>query len=134
MISIKELKKQIGGSDELKAEVDAIKSEEELAEFLKKNDCDATPDEFRKYYGSGSAELDDEELDAVAGGKVPDVFHFTDNKMITHATCAKCGGRMEFSYMKELFLTIRYHYVCTKCNRIIWRSMWGTTGVSYQGD
>ena len=134
MISVKELYKKIDSSDELKKEVGTLKTEEALAEFLKKNDCGATTAEFCEYLDNENAELDDEELDAVAGGKVPDVFHFTDNKMITHATCAKCGGRMEFSYMKELFLTIRYYYVCTKCNRIIWRSMWGTTGVSYQGD
>ena len=48
MISIKELIKNIKGSDELKKEVEAIKSEKELAEFIKKNDCDTTPDEFRK--------------------------------------------------------------------------------------
>ena len=134
MISIKELKKQIGGSDELKAEADAIKTEEELAEFLKKNDCDATPDEFRKYYGNESVELDDAELDNVAGGSVPDKFHKDSNGCYDYATCSNCGGKMDLKYVKTGFFKENYHYVCNGCGRDIWfDTIFGRTGVTYKG-
>ena len=137
MISTKELIKKIEGSDELKKEVEAIKTEEALAEFLKKNDCDATSDEFRKYYGKGSAELDDAELDTVAGGSIPDTIHYAggDIGQITYISCSNCGGKMEYAYTKTGFLKENYHYVCKGCSRDVWYDgIFGRTGVTYKGN
>ena len=75
MKTLQELYKEVIASDELKQEfMEAAKDKENgqknVEEFLKKHECDATFDELKTFLVDKSdEELDEEELEAVAGGK-----------------------------------------------------------------
>ena len=74
-------------------------------------------------------ELDDDELEGVAGGKAPDKWVYEGNE-VYHAICANCGDIMRYSYTTTGFLKRNDHYVCNSCGRDIWRSFLNTTGVT----
>jgi hypothetical protein len=73
MKTIEEFIKEIEGSAELQAALNAIKDKDALAELLKKNDVDGTVEEFadaiKAKFGGAEGDLSDEEAEAVAGGK-----------------------------------------------------------------
>ena len=80
--------------------------------------------------------MDDAELENVSGGSVPDKFHYVGGNSgnIAFASCANCGGRMEYSYKTTGFLKENHHYVCKDCGRDIWfDTIFRTTGVTFEG-
>ena len=82
----------------------AAKSAEELLEIAKANNVDMTADEADTYFaqlGPKSGELDDDDLDNVAGGacksSAPDgmkkINAFTNATTCKKRECVVCGGR-----------------------------------------
>ena len=70
MKTIQDFIKEIEGSAALQDELKAIKDKDVLAEFLKKNDVNATAEEFAKAVKSkAEGELPDSDAEAVAGGR-----------------------------------------------------------------
>ena len=70
MKTIEAFIKEIEGSAELQAALNAIKDKDALAEFLKKNDVAGTVDEFAEAVkAKAEGELSDDDAEAVAGGK-----------------------------------------------------------------
>ena len=73
MKTIEAFIKEIEGSAELQTALKEIKDKDALAEFLKKNDVNATVEEFAKAVKSkAEGELSDDDAEAVAGGSVLD--------------------------------------------------------------
>ncbi len=69
MKSIEELYKEINGSEVLKKALEAIKDKGALAEFLKKNGCEAPVEDFIKFVESqGEGEIGDDDAKSAAGG------------------------------------------------------------------
>ena len=80
MKTIEELCKEIEASEALHKEVTEIGDSEALAEFLKKYDCEASAEEFEKFlsaHAQQEGELDDDAVEAVAGGTNPLFFPLT---------------------------------------------------------
>ena len=72
MKTVEEFAKEIIGSAELQKELTEIKDKTSLEEFLKKNDCGATVEEFVKFVqANGEGEIDDNAAGEIAGGGVP---------------------------------------------------------------
>ena len=75
MKTIEEFIKEIQGSAELQAALNAIKDKDALAAFLKKNDVDGTVEDFGKAIKAkteAEGELADDAAEAVAGGTFVD--------------------------------------------------------------
>ena len=75
----------------------AVKSAEELLELAKANGVEMTADEAATYFaqlGPKSVELNDDDLDAVAGGGCNDDKRQRENedKVIHTIVCPKCGA------------------------------------------
>ena len=69
MKTVEEFAKEIIGSAELQKELMALKDKASLEEFLKKNDCEATVEEFVKFIqANGDGEIDDNVAGQIAGG------------------------------------------------------------------
>jgi hypothetical protein len=69
MKTVEEFIKEIEKSEALKAELKAVKNDDELAAFLKKNDCGASVKEYLEYADSlNEGEIGDDEAEAAAGG------------------------------------------------------------------
>ena len=70
MKTLEELVKEINSSEELKKTVSQIKDKTALADFLKKQGCEASVDDFAKFIKSqqGEGEIGDDAAAAVAGG------------------------------------------------------------------
>ncbi len=71
MKTIEAFIKEISESTELQDAIKAIKDKDALAEFLKKNDIDATVEDFGKALKSkaeAEGEISDDAAEAVAGG------------------------------------------------------------------
>ena len=71
MKTLEELYKDVIASDELKKEfTEAAKSKDDIEALLKKHDCGASFNEFITFLKEKSeGEMDDDEVEAVAGGK-----------------------------------------------------------------
>ena len=75
MKTLQELYKEVLASEELKKEFMEVSKDEKnyqknVEEFLKKYGCDATFDELKAFFeGMSNEELDEDEVEAVAGGK-----------------------------------------------------------------
>jgi len=72
MKTLNELYTEVTASDELKNEFLTLKTPEEIVSFAKKNGCDATLDDIKAFFEEkqkSSGELNEEELEQVAGGK-----------------------------------------------------------------
>ena len=73
-----------------------VKSAEELLELAKASNVEMTADEAATYFeqlNSKSGELDDDELDAVAGGGCGGSVRAGDDVRVTSGeTCQICGG------------------------------------------
>ena len=75
----------------------AAKTAEELLELAKANGVEMTADEAKTYFaqlGTKSGELNDDDLDAVAGGGCNDDERQRENedKVIHTIVCPKCGA------------------------------------------
>ena len=71
MKTLNEFIKELTAKKELQDEMSKIKNNEELAAFLKANDCEATPEEFTalvEIARGKEGEIPDELAEAVAGG------------------------------------------------------------------
>ena len=94
----------------------AAKSAEELLELAKANNVEMTADEAKTYFaqlGPKSGELNDDDLDAVAGGGCNDDERQRENedKVIHTIVCPKCGALGNWS----VYHTCQGGYVW-KCN------------------
>ena len=103
-----------------------VKSAEELLELAKANGVEMTADEAATYFAQlnpKSGELDDDELDAVAGGACADsndndnpVVGAGDTVQITSGeTCSSCGGKIGIVRQRKL----RFYIGCNKCDKKI---------------
>ena len=76
----------------------AAKSAEELLVLAKENGVEMTADEAATYFAQmnpKSGELDDDDLDAVAGGACGGGVRVGDNVRVTSGeTCPTCGGNV----------------------------------------
>ncbi len=71
MKTMNEFIKELTAKKELQEEMSKIKNNDELAAFLKANDCEATPEEFSalvEIARDSEGEISDELAEAVAGG------------------------------------------------------------------
>ena len=77
MKTVEEFIKEIESSEALKNELKAIKDKDALADFLKKNDVSPSVEEFVKTFkakNEAEGEIDDDAVEAVAGGGIVDWF------------------------------------------------------------
>lgn len=102
-----------------------VKSAEELLAFAKENNIEMTPDEAVTYFAQlnpKSGELNDDDLDAVAGGACAGSKASLYDKKVrvtSGQTCDKCGTNVGVYSIGQ-----RYdfdHIACESCNRIIAR-------------
>ena len=101
----------------------AAKSAEELIALAKAGGVEMTADEAATYFaqlGSKSGELDDDDLDNVAGGDgcleyEPDPWQVgTKVRVINGISCKKCGGTdgyMEYNHC--------WYVACSNCSKAI---------------
>ena len=95
MKTLKELKKEITGNEELrKAYSEAIRSGK-TTEFLKAQGVDATEEDLKAFLKNGSGEISDEELDNVAGGGCGSTGGEEMGK------CIYCGSPMKMSEQRD---------------------------------
>ena len=95
MKTLQELYKEVVASEELKKEFMEITKDEKngqkkLEEFLKRNGCDATYEDLKAFFAEKSeGELDEEEVEAVAGGKKDpfEPFFVSVGKMVCFKKC-----------------------------------------------
>ena len=113
------------------------KSAEELLEIAKENNVEMTADEAATYFAQlnpKSGELDDDDLDNVAGGacsRTDSNLYAQDGdrvRVITGETCPKCGGAVG-----RVWLYCGGHVICESCPETLIASFanakleWGIT-------
>ena len=101
----------------------AAKTAEELLDLAKENNVEMTADEAATYFAQlnpKSGELDDDDLDAVAGGacanSTSDVTVGSKVRVINGYKCPKCSGTVGHIVAGEFQ---DYHVYCQNCNNII---------------
>ena len=102
-----------------------VKSAEELLELAKANGVEMTADEAATYFtqlNPKSGELDDDDLDAVAGGGCggsdndnPAVGVGDTVQITSGETCSTCGGKIGIVRQRKL----RFYIGCNKCDKKI---------------
>ena len=102
------------------------KTAEELLELAKANNVEMTADEAATYFAQlnpKSGELDDDDLDAVAGGACAD-SNDNDNPSVgvgdtvqitSGETCSSCGVKIGIVRQRKL----RFYIGCNKCDKKI---------------
>ena len=98
----------------------AAKSAEELLALAKENGVEMTADEAKTYFAqlsSKSGELNDDDLDAVAGGGcldyAPDPWQVgTKVRVINGISCKKCGGTDGFMDYNHC-----WYVACPNCSK-----------------
>ena len=103
----------------------AAKSAEELLELAKANGVEMTADEAATYFAQlnpKSGELDDDDLDAVAGGGCggsdndnPAVGVGDTVQITSGEACPTCGGKIGIVRQRKL----RFYIGCNKCDKKI---------------
>ena len=103
----------------------AAKTAEELLDLAKENNVEITADEAATYFAQlnpKSGELDDDDLDAVAGGgcggsdNANPAVGVGDTVQITSGeTCSTCGGKIGIVRQRKL----RFYIGCNKCDKKI---------------
>lgn len=92
---------------EMIEKAEAAKSAEELLEIAKENGVDMSADEAATFFAQlnpKSGELDDDELDNVAGGacwskkSAPTLADYTMVRVLTGSSCRTCGGTTGYIY------------------------------------
>ena len=103
-----------------------VKSAEELLELAKAKGVEMTADEASTYFAQlnpKSGELDDDDLDTVAGGACADSNN-NDNPAVgvgdtvqitSEAACPTCGGKIGIVRQRKL----RFYIGCNKCDKKI---------------
>ena len=106
-----------------------VKSTEELLELAKASNVEMTADEAAKYFAQlnpKSGELDDDDLDAVAGGGCGDSSDSSNNdnsavrigdtvQITSGEACSTCGGKIGIVRQRKL----RFYIGCNKCDKKI---------------
>ena len=113
------------------------KSAEELLALAKENNVEMTADEAKTYFaqlGPKSGELDDDDLDAVAGGactnSTSDIVVGSKVRVINGYKCPKCGGTVGYIVAGE-FQDCRVY--CQDCNHVIITTVtWFKVGVDIE--
>ena len=104
----------------------SVKTAEELYEIAKANGVEMTDDEAATYFAQlnpTSGELDDDDLDNVAGGACQGEGANSSKARLTVGACQKCG-----SIDVEIILAYDIvHVECSKCGHDI-----GTIGVKWE--
>ena len=83
------------------------KSAEELLALAKENNVEMTADEATIYFAQlnpKSGELDDDDLESVAGGGCHDIMgkgHYSDVQITDSHACPKCGSKIGFIATKR---------------------------------
>ena len=97
----------------------AAKSAEELLALAKENGVEMTADEAATYFAQlnpKSGELDDDDLDAVAGGKAGCLFYQAKalaDQSIPNIVCPNCGAMGDWEYRGAGPRTLGYY--CRQC-------------------
>ena len=105
MKTLNELYTEVIASDALKAEFLALKTPEEIVAFAKKHGCDATMDDIKTFFEEkqkASGELNEEELEQVAGGKNTTAAGITIDAILSVVSVGLgCVGRIAESIIAD---------------------------------
>ena len=100
----------------------AAKTAEELLELAKANGVDMTADEAKTYFAQlnpKSGELDDDDLDAIAGGacaRTEQANHAQD--AVSNMPCPRCGAVGEWALLHKFKDNTDFY--CANCKVIVW--------------
>ena len=98
------------------------KSAEELLELAKENNVEMTADEAKTYFaqlGPKSGELDDDDLDAVAGGACARTEQANNAQdAVSNMPCPRCGAVGEWAVLHKLKDCTDFY--CANCKVIVW--------------
>ena len=98
------------------------KSAEELLELAKENNVEMTADEAKTYFAQlnpKSGELDDDDLDAVAGGACARTEQARDAQdAVSSMPCPRCGAVGEWAVLHKLKDCTDFY--CANCKVIVW--------------
>ena len=95
------------------------KTAEELLALAKENGVEMTADEAATYFvqlNPKSGELDDDDLDAVAGGKAGCLFYQSKalaDQNIPNIVCPKCGAMGDWEYRGAGYHSLGFY--CRQC-------------------
>ena len=98
----------------------AAKSAEELFELAKANNVEMTADEAKTYFAQmnpKSGELDDDDLDGIAGGGCNDIMgkgEYSDVQILDSHECPKCKSKIGFIASKRW--EGAYFVFCKSCD------------------
>ena len=98
------------------------KSAEELLELAKENNVEMTADEAKTYFaqmGPKSGELNDDDLDAVAGGACARTEQARDAQdAVSSMPCPRCGAVGDWAVLHKLKDCTDFY--CANCKVIVW--------------
>ena len=98
------------------------KSAEELLELAKENGVEMTADEAATYFaqlGPKSGELDDDDLDAVAGGACERTEQANNAQdAVSNMPCPRCGAVGEWALLHKFKDNTDFY--CANCKVIVW--------------
>ena len=98
------------------------KSADELLELAKENNVEITADEAKTYFaqlGSKSGELDDDDLDAVAGGACARTEQANNAQdAVNNMPCPRCGAVGDWAVLHKLKDCTDFY--CANCKVIVW--------------
>ena len=98
------------------------KSAEELLELAKENNVEMTADEAKTYFAQlnpKSGELDDDDLDAVAGGACARTEQANNAQdAVSNMPCPRCGAVGEWAVLHKLKDCTDFY--CANCKVIVW--------------
>ena len=98
------------------------KSAEELLELAKENNVEMTADEAATYFaqlGPKSGELDDDDLDAVAGGACASTEQANNAQdAVSNMPCPRCGAVGEWALLHKFKDNTDFY--CANCKVIVW--------------
>ena len=100
----------------------AAKSAEELLALAKENNVEMTADEVATYFAQlnpKSGELDDDDLDAVAGGACARTEQARDAQdAVRSMPCPRCGAVGDWAVLHKLKDCTDFY--CANCKVIVW--------------
>ena len=100
----------------------AAKSAEELFALAKENNVEMTADEAKTYFaqlGPKSGELDDDDLDAVAGGGCARTEQANNAQdAVSNMPCPRCGAVGEWALFHKFKDSTDFY--CANCKVIVW--------------
>ena len=100
----------------------AAKSAEELLALAKENNVEMTADEAKTYFaqlGPKSGELDDDDLDAVAGGACARTGQANNAQdAVNNMPCPRCGTVGDWALLHKFKDNTDFY--CANCKVIVW--------------